>query len=346
MNKQNIVSRRKFIADSTKAAALVSASGLLNSCSFSSEKNGATYKIPRRTLGNTGLEVSILAFGGGSQFLQNNDGEWEKLLETAVEGGINFFETAPSYIASKFWETGDGKSLDSSEQRYGQVLSTHRDQLILSTKLSSRNPEEAKKSVDNSLKNFRTDHLDLLLIHGITAEDKISEIENGLFKTMHSFKESGIVKNIGFSCMNDAEHGRDMLEQLDFDVVLVTMNATKYGGFAETILPVARKKNTGVLAMKVMRDIVGESATPKELLKYAWTQAGVASATVGHWGIETLQENIWIAQEYVEDPVATLDRDKLEQRLASCAGPHSLSWACPGYRDGDIVVRDSKSTIA
>ena len=309
MKKQNKVSRRKFIFDSAKAASIVTASGLLNSCSFFSGKNVEKYKIPRRKLGNTGLEVSILAFGGGSQFLQNNDGEWEKLLETAVEGGVNLFETAANYIASEFWETGDGKSLDSSEQRYGQVLSDYRDQVILSTKISSRDPEEAKKTLESSLRNFKTDHLDILMIHGITLEDNISEIENGLYKTMLSFKESGAVKNIGFSCMADPEHSRDMLEKLDFDVALVTMNATLYGGFAETILPVARNKNVGAIAMKVMRDIVGEAATPKELLEYAWTQEGVASATVGHWGIETLQENIRIAQEYVEDPIVSLDRE-------------------------------------
>ncbi len=84
------------------------------------------------------------------------------------------------------------------------------------------------------------------------------------------------------------------------------MNATKYGGFAETILPAARKKNMGVIAMKVMRDIVGEAATPRELLEYAPPQEGVASATIGHWSIETLQENIRIAREYVETPVAQL----------------------------------------
>ena len=141
MRKINKVSRRKFIIDSAKAASVVSASGLLSSCSFRSGKDGTKYKIPRRVLGNTGLETSILAFGGGSQFLQNNDGEWEKLLEAAVEGGINFFETAATYIASQFWETGDGKSLDSSEQRYGQVLSAYRDQIVLSTKLPSHDPQ-------------------------------------------------------------------------------------------------------------------------------------------------------------------------------------------------------------
>ncbi len=338
MGKHKKLSRRKFISDSAKAASVVTASGLLTSCSFISAKNSVKYKIPRRVLGKTGLETSILAFGGGSQFLQNNDGEWELLLEAAVEGGINFFETAPTYIASEFWETGDGKSLDSSEQRYGQVLPPYRDKIVLSTKLPSRDPEEAKKSLENSLKNFKTDYLDILMIHGITIDDNIADLEKGLYKTMLSFKESGMVKNIGFSCMNDPEHSRELLERLDFDVCLVTMNATKYGGFAETILPAARKKNMGVIAMKLMRDIVGEAATPKELLEYAWTQEGVASATVGHWGIEKLQENIRIAQEYIETPVAQLDRKELENRLASYAGPHALCWARPGYRDGGISL--------
>ena len=334
----NKVSRRKFIIDSAKAVTVAGASGLLTSCSFLSGKNGGKYKIPRRILGRTGLEVSILAFGGGSQFLQNNDGEWEKLLETAVEGGINFFETAPTYNASDFWQTGDGKSLDSSEQRYGQVLSAYRDRLVLSTKLPSRDPEEAKQSLESSLKNFRTDYLDILMIHGITIDDKIPDIENGIYQTMLSFKESGVVKNIGFSCMNDPEHSRALLEKLDFDVALVAMNATKYGGFAETILPVARTKDMGVIAMKVMRDLVGEAATPGELLDYAWTQDGVASATVGHWGMETLQENLRIAQEYDENAVTAMDREKLEHRLASYAGPHALCWARPGYRDGGMLT--------
>jgi predicted aldo/keto reductase-like oxidoreductase len=209
---------------------------------------------------------------------------------------------------------------------------------VLSTKLPSRNPEEAKKSLESSLKNFKTEYLDILMIHGITIDDNISDLEKGLHKTMLSFKESGMVKNIGFSCMNDPDHSRELLEKLDFDVCLVTMNATKYGGFAETILPAARKKNMGVIAMKLMRDIVGGAATPKELLEYAWTQEGVASASVGHWGIDTLQENISIAQEFLETPVTQANRKELENRLAAYAGPHALCWARPGYRDGGTVV--------
>jgi hypothetical protein len=56
------------------------------------------------------------------------------------------------------------------------------------------------------------------------------------------------------------------------------------------------RKNVGAIAMKLMRDLVGVAATPRELLTYAWSQAGVATATVGHWGIEALIENIQLAQ--------------------------------------------------
>ena len=96
MRNQKKLSRRRFIIDSAITASLLASSGFLTSCSLFSGKNGRKYKIPRRRLGKTGLEVSILAFGGGSQFLQNNDGEWEKLLETAVEGGIKIENIAES----------------------------------------------------------------------------------------------------------------------------------------------------------------------------------------------------------------------------------------------------------
>ena len=115
------------------------------------------------------------------------------------------------------------------------------------------------------------------------------------------------------------------------------MNATKYGGFAETILPVARKKY-GRCRHEVNEGYCWRGCHSQELLEYAWTQEGVASATVGHWGIEPLQENLKIAQEYVGNPIARLDREALENRFASYAGPRALCWDRPGYRDGNVVV--------
>ncbi len=335
--KSNL-SRRKFINDSSKAALALSVAGFTGSCSLFNEK-GEKYKIPRRKLGKTGLDVSILSFGAGTQFLQNNDGEWEKVLQEAVDADINLFDTAPSYLASRFWQTGDGKSLDSSEERLGRILPPYRNKIYLATKLETRKPDEVLEELEGSLKRMNTDYVDILMIHGISESDKLSEIEKGVYRKMVQIKESGMAKYIGFTSMQHAHHAALFLEKLDFDVTLLTMNPTKYGDFAEVALPVAQRKNVGVLAMKVMRDIVGKEASPKELLEYVWTQEGVASALIGYHGTVPITENVLLAQEFGEMKVAELDRKDLEKRLAGLAGPHALSWAQPGYRDGAAVVQ-------
>ncbi|MBK7713715.1 MAG: aldo/keto reductase [Bacteroidales bacterium] len=234
------------------------------------------------------MEVSLLSFGGGSQFLRNPNGEWEKVLESAVEGGINLFDTAPSYTAASF-NQGGSISPD-SEDRYGQLLEKQRSKIILSTKLESRDPEKAKAELEASLRRMKTDHVDILFMHAILPEDNTSEIEKGLFKTMISFKESGMVKNIGFSSMDSAERSAELIEKLDFDIVLLAMNATNYGNFINIALPAARKKNVGVIAMKALRDIVGKDATAKELLEYVWTIEGISSVLVGHYGIKVCRK--------------------------------------------------------
>jgi predicted aldo/keto reductase-like oxidoreductase len=316
-------------------AAAVSASGLITSFTpYTGERTDQG--ILRRKLGKTGLEVSILTFGGGSQFVRNPNGEWEKVLEDAIKSGINLFDTASTYVVDRSNQEG-AKSLD-SEDRYGKFLPAYRNQIILSTKLESRNPEKAKYELEASLKRLKTDHVDILFIHAILPSDNTAEIEKGLYKTMVSFKSSGMVRNIGFSSMNSAERSKELLEKLDFDVVLLAINATTYGDFAKIALPAARKKNTGVIAMKAVRDIVGKDATARELLAYDWTLEGVSSVLVGHYGLETLRENVRIAREFSKTAASDIQRRELEIRLAGLAGPHTLSWARPDYSDGRLTM--------
>ena len=81
------MTRRRFIQSTAGALAAVSAYGLIPSSASGTDLKAANTGIMRRKLGKTGLEVSLLSFGGGSQFLRNQNGEWEKVLEAAVEGG-------------------------------------------------------------------------------------------------------------------------------------------------------------------------------------------------------------------------------------------------------------------
>ena len=329
-------SRRKFITTTAKGVAALSAVGLVNSCSlFSSNEAG---KVPLRKLGKTGLDISILSFGGGSQFMRNENGEWEKTLVKALESGVNFFDTSANYIVAG---QAGGKAM-TSEDRFGEILPAYRDKIIIGTKLDKVNlkwtPQNSRKSVENSLRRMKTDYLDILFLHAINNEDTVSEIENGVYKEAVKMQEEGMVKHIGFSSMDSAQRSKDLLEALDFGAVILAINPTKWGNYAGLAVPAAQQRDVGVIAMKVFRGVISKEVTASELLEYAWTENHVASAVIGHYEMRTLEENIKLALEYGKNLQVSIDRNELESRLAKYAGPDVLPWARPGYVDGGIIV--------
>lgn len=164
--------RRKFIGKSLLTITTACSTCTLSSCMTNQNSGTAHTGLPRRELGKTGLQVSILGFGGGSQFLKNKDGEWEPLLQRAVDTGINFFDTSAGYR----W----GASM-SSEERFGRILSPYRKKIILSTKCDSRKPDRALKEFERSLKRMQTDYVDVLMIHSIEDSEDLEALEKGLY---------------------------------------------------------------------------------------------------------------------------------------------------------------------
>jgi len=312
--------RREFIQRSTAGAAIISSSGLLSFC----DKTGGNGIMPKRRLGKTELDVSLLSFGGGSQFLKNKNGEWEPLLEKAVNLGINLFDTSYNYK----WRVKL-----SSEERFGEILTKYRNKIFIATKFGAREPTGAREEVETSLKKLKTDYIDILMIHSIEPSDDIISFEKGIYKEMLSLKEEKTIRHIGFSSMDSAQKSRELIERYDFDVIMIAMNPTRYGDFVDLVLPAARKKDVGVMAMKVMRDIVGKEATPKELINYALSQKGVSTANIAHFGLETLEENARLVKEFAVESQSELKNAILENKLAHLAGPHALCWARPDYRD-------------
>jgi len=176
------------------------------------------------------------------------------------------------------------------------------------------------------------------LIQDIKDKDAVAEIEKGVYKEMLKMKAEGMIKFIGFSSMDSAERSKDLMENLEFDVALLALNPTRYRNFGEIAIPVAREKNVGVIAIKVIRGLVGKDATAKELLEYAWSEGQVSSALIGHFGEDKLEENVKLAVNYGHSVQASRDFGELESRLAAYAGPNALCWARPHYRDAGIMV--------
>src|SRR5581483_11828773 len=150
-------------------------------------------------LGRTGLFVSRLAlgtmtFGRGSGALQKLDeAEAHRLVHESIDAGINLFNSAATY--------GGGQS----EEILGRAVASHRDQVVISTKVSgatAQSPVQRRlsrrhilDSVDGSLRRLGTDFIDLLLAHHF---DPITPLEETL-EAFDSVVRQGKVRYIGFS---------------------------------------------------------------------------------------------------------------------------------------------------
>ena len=323
------LSRRQFIRYSASSLAAASTASLVSSCSQQAQSPSSCTigkkGMPMRILGKTGLQISILSFGAGSQFCANEDGVWEPTVERAIEMGVNFFDTSPGYK----WQASM-----TSEERLGRILPKYRKQIMISTKFDKRNPDEAMREFERSLKRMKTDYIDILAVHAYGGKGDLEAMEKGLYKQMVKLKEQGVVGFIGFTGMDTGKACNELMERFEMDVAILTLNPTMYGDFFNVTVPLARKQKMGIVAFKVMRDIVAKEATAEELLHYCWGQKGVSTALIGHVGMGPLDDNLRIAADFGKSAKVTINRKELEARLAHMAGPHALCYARADYNDG------------
>ncbi|MGB7437672.1 MAG: aldo/keto reductase [Candidatus Acidiferrum sp.] len=259
--------------------------------------------LPTRTLGRTGAQVSILAFGCGSRFLMYED-EAEALgvLNHAIDQGITYVDTAYAY--------GDGKS----ETRVGKVMATRRKDVWLATKIPDRTRDEFMRRLEGSLKRLQTDHVDLLHIHSLGRAEDLAKIEapDGALKGLLEAREQKMTRAIGMTSHTSGEVMAQAIQKHDLDCVQMALNASQNGRFEELALPAARTKNLGVIAMKITgQEFLLKNADGKSdidsLLRYSMSLP-VTTAVVGMPHKEMLQQNIEIARTFTPFPASDMDR--------------------------------------
>ena len=286
----------------------------------------AKASVPRRALGKTGVEVSALALGGvvGMQFAPGPDHDPVALAEAALNLGINYFDSAPTY--------NNGQS----EQNYGQVLARRRKEVFLATKLEERTYDGAMRGIEQSLKRLQTDHLDLLQIHGITANENIPAWEkpDGVLTALRKLRDQKVTRFIGVTGHESAEKLREAIERYDFDTLLTTLNpVARRKPFRDQLLAAATARKMGVIAMKVMGGGLGclASGNPfKQTAKAYYDQTDhqqsaeslirytlglpVSAAVIGVASVEQLKTNLEIARTKI--PMTLAERAELETRMA------------------------------
>jgi aryl-alcohol dehydrogenase-like predicted oxidoreductase len=316
-------SRREFLE--RLAAGTAAGAGLTLMTESGVAASPAKGVLPKRTLGRTGVEVSILTFGCGSRWLMYK--EEEKALEAlnkAIDLGITYLDSAYSY--------GDGLS----ETRVGKLMATRRNEVFLATKIPDRTRDEFLRRFEASLKRLQTDHVDLVHIHSLARADDLARIEapNGAFKGLLEVREQKMARFIGMTSHTDGEVLAQAIERHDLNCVQMALNASQNGRFEELALPAARKKNLGIIAMKVMGQelLVGQEtgkAPAEALLRYSMSLP-VTTAVVGMPSLEMLAKNVEVARTFA--PLSAKELDALRNSLEPSRKP--LEKKLVGHLDG------------
>jgi uncharacterized protein len=318
----NEISRRQFLEDVGVGAAAGTGLLLLKDVAGALP---ASDLITKRTLGRTGVKVSILAFGCGSRFLMYKDEDSASaILNRAIDSGITYLDTAYSY--------GDGQS----ETRVGKIMATRRKEVWLATKIPDRTRDEFLRRLEGSLKRLQTDHVDLVHIHGLGQADDLAKIEapNGALKGLMEAREQKMARFAGMTSHTNGEVMAEAIKRHDLDCVQMALNASRNGRFEELALPAANAKNLGVIAMKVTGQefLVGEGAGKADmasLLRYSMSLP-VTAAVVGMPRPEMLAHNVETARAF--SPLTDLDKERLREQLKPAR--EGLEKRLVGHVDG------------
>jgi aryl-alcohol dehydrogenase-like predicted oxidoreductase len=172
--------------------------------------------------------------------------------------------------------------------------------------------------VEASLKRLQTDHVDLLHLHSLGNEDDLARIEaaDGALKALYELREQKVARFIGMTSHTDGAVMARAIERNDLDCVQMAMNPARALRFEELALPAARRKNLGVILMKVtaQEKLLGpDGADPAALLRYAWTLP-VSAAVCGMPKLEHLEANAASARAF--SPMDPGEMEALRSRLA------------------------------
>ena len=186
-----------------------------------------------RILGKTGLKISRMGFGGIP--IQRIDAEGTAgLMQWLCDHGVNYIDTARGYTVS--------------EEYLGQALEGIRDKFVIATKSMARTKEAMAADIDISLKNLRTDYIDLYQIHNANPADMEKVIApGGALEALQEAKKAGKIGHIGITA-----HSLDTFKlALDFDWVETIMfpyNIVETQG--QDLIAKCAERNIGFIAMK------------------------------------------------------------------------------------------------
>lgn len=271
--------------------------------------------IPRRPLGKTGIEVSVLALGGEHLGRVTREAEAVRLVRRAVDAGLTFMDNA--------WEYHNGRS----EEWMGKALVGRRHKVVLMTKVCThgRNKKLAMQQLEQSLRRLRTDYLDLWQIHEVIYPEEPARHfgPDGSVEALLDAKRQGKVRFIGFTGHKDPAIHLKML-QYDFpwDTCQLPLNVfdSTFRSFERTVLPELTRRGIAPIAMKALSgngDPIRRCVlTVEEALRYVLSLP-IASIVSGIDSPDVLHQNLSIVHRFT--PMTAEEIEALRRRVVTYA---------------------------
>lgn len=222
-------------------------------------------------LGRTGLEVGAAGLGcGGHSRLGQSYGRSSNqsvaLVRAAIEAGVTLIDTAAAY---------------GTEEIVGEAVRNCRDEVVLSTKLGIVTPgtsplgtdyiagEDFVRLAEDSLKRLRTDHIDILHLHGVMP-GQYDYCRSELVPALLKLREQGKIRYLGLTerFIHDTRHEmlRTALQDDHWDVVMTGFNFLNPSA-RKSVLPLTREKGVGTLVMFAVRRALGSQEVAEEIVR-------------------------------------------------------------------------------
>ncbi len=253
----------------------------------------------RRDLGKTGLKTSVIGFGG-FHLVETARSDAERLLNRYLDEGGNYIETARGY--------GNGIS----ERKIGDAVSHRRNEYILATKSERSKKEEILDSLDQSLAALKTDHVDILFMHGVQTIEKADAVlgPGGAMEGALKAQKDGKVRFIGITGHGQPDALVYSIEQYPYDVMMTGLNYYDRFNYPKTesvLLPDCLDRGTGVLAMKSLADgyLFGSI---EQAIRYTLSLP-VSTVVIGINTEEYLERDLKAASDF--SPMSEEEKEKL-----------------------------------
>ena len=245
-----------------------------------------------RILGKTGLKISRMGFGGIP--IQKIDAEGTKaLMHLLKDAGVNYIDTARGYTVS--------------EEYLGYALEGIRQDFIIATKSMSRTKEAMAADIETSLKNLRTDHIDLYQVHNATPE-QLQQVmaPGGALEALQEAKAAGKIGHIGLTA-HSMETFKLALELDWVETFMFPYNIVETQ--AEKLIAECARKNIGFVCMKPLAGGAIEDATLA--LRFICTNEDVTVVIPGMAEEKEISQNIAACAD--SDPLSPEEMARIQE---------------------------------